>query len=164
MAAPSACSSTSSIAIRRLMFSLIYDVPESQRHFLRGKTPKTSFMQRLPFAKKHYRKMLPLMPYAIEQLDVSAYDLILSSSYAVAKGVLTGPNQLHVCYCYFSSRTLGITTTSRGHWPQQGHRVHPGAGSAQGATGTPATASVSTASSPTPACPRTHLEMLLPRG
>jgi glycosyltransferase involved in cell wall biosynthesis len=86
------------------LFSLIFDVPEDQRHFLRGKTPTTSFLQRLPGAKKRYRKLLPLMPYAIEQLDVTGYDLVLSSSYAVAKGVLTGPNQLHVCYCHSPMR------------------------------------------------------------
>lgn len=86
------------------LFSLIDDVPQDQRHFMRGKTPRTSFLQRLPGGKKHYRKLLPLMPYAIEQLDVSSYDLIISSSYAVAKGVLTGPNQLHVCYCHSPMR------------------------------------------------------------
>jgi glycosyltransferase involved in cell wall biosynthesis len=61
-------------------------------------------MQKIPGVHKHYRKMLPLMPYAIEQLDVSGYDLILSSSYSVAKGILTGPNQLHVCYCHSPMR------------------------------------------------------------
>lgn len=70
------------------------------RAFLRGKQAKTSFIQKLPFAKKRYRAYLPLMPLAIEQLDVSGYDLILSSSHAVAKGVLTGPDQVHVSYVH----------------------------------------------------------------
>lgn len=60
----------------------------------------TSFIQKLPFARTRYRSYLPLMPLAIEQLDLSAYDLILSSSYAVAKGVLVGPDQLHVSYVH----------------------------------------------------------------
>jgi hypothetical protein len=86
------------------VFSLIDFVPGSQRHFLRGKQPKVSFLQKIPGAGKHYRKLLPLMPLAIEQLDLSNYDLILSSSYCVAKGVLTGPNQVHVSYCHSPMR------------------------------------------------------------
>jgi glycosyltransferase involved in cell wall biosynthesis len=70
------------------------------RACLRGRSVRTSFIQKLPFAKTHYRHYLPLMPMAIEQLDLSAYDLVISSSYAVAKGVLTGPNQLHVSYVH----------------------------------------------------------------
>ena len=86
------------------LFSLIDFVPPEQRHFLRGKTPNTSFLQRLPGARSHYRKMLPLMPLAIEQLDLTGYDLIISSHYSVAKGVLSGPNQVHVCYCHSPMR------------------------------------------------------------
>lgn len=86
------------------VYSLIDVVPEQQRHFLRGKTPKTSFLQRFPAVARHYRKLLPLMPYAIEQFDLSGYDLVLSSSYCVAKGALTGPNQLHVSYCHSPMR------------------------------------------------------------
>jgi glycosyltransferase involved in cell wall biosynthesis len=54
--------------------------------------------------RRHYRNFLPLMPLAIEQFDLSEYDLVLSSSYAVAKGVLTGPDQLHLCMCYSPMR------------------------------------------------------------
>jgi len=86
------------------VFSLIDFVKDDQRHFLRGKTPITSFLQKIPGARIHYRKMLPLMPLAIEQLDLSSYDLIISSHYSVAKGVLTGPNQTHVCYCHSPMR------------------------------------------------------------
>ena len=86
------------------LFSLIDFVPEDQRHFLRGKKPITSFLQGLPGARRHYRKMLPLMPFAIEQFDLSGYDLVLSSTYCVAKGVLTGPNQVHVSYCHSPMR------------------------------------------------------------
>lgn len=82
------------------IFSVVDFVPDSQRHFLQGKTPKTSFVQKLLFAQSKYRFYLPFMPLAVEQFDVSSYDLILSSSHAVAKGVLTGPDQLHICMCY----------------------------------------------------------------
>jgi glycosyltransferase involved in cell wall biosynthesis len=64
----------------------------------------TSFIQRLPFAKTKYRNYLPLFPLAIEQFDLSSYDLIISSSHAVAKGVLTNSGQVHVCYCHSPMR------------------------------------------------------------
>jgi glycosyltransferase involved in cell wall biosynthesis len=86
------------------LFSLIDFVPTEQRHFLRGKAPITSFIQKIPGAQRHYRKMLPIFPLAIEQFDFSGYDLIISSSYCVAKGVLTGPNQIHVSYCHSPMR------------------------------------------------------------
>jgi glycosyltransferase involved in cell wall biosynthesis len=79
-------------------------VPASAREFLLGKVPRTSFIQRLPGVRARYRSYLPLMPLAIEQLDVSAYDIVLSSSHAVAKGVLTGPDQLHVSYVHSPMR------------------------------------------------------------
>jgi glycosyltransferase involved in cell wall biosynthesis len=61
---------------------------------------KTSVIQKLPFGKSHHRLYLPLMPYVIEQFDLSGYDVVISSSHTVAKGVLTGANQLHICYCH----------------------------------------------------------------
>lgn len=70
------------------------------RECVKGAVVKTSFIQRMPFARKRYRAYLPLMPIAIEQIDLSAYDLVISSSHAVAKGVLTGPNQIHVSYVH----------------------------------------------------------------
>jgi glycosyltransferase involved in cell wall biosynthesis len=82
------------------LFSLVDFVPPAERHFLGGRTIRTSFLQRLPFARKHFRNYLPLMPMAIEQFDLSAYDVVISSSHAVAKGVITGPHQLHLCMCY----------------------------------------------------------------
>lgn len=72
---------------------------ESRKHFL-GKHAQTTFVQKLPKAETKYRNYLPFMPLAIEQLDVSAYDVVLSSSHAVAKGVLTGPDQLHISYVH----------------------------------------------------------------
>ena len=75
-------------------------VPEAERAFLQGRTPRTTFIQRLPWARRKYRGYLPLMPLAIEQLDLSGYDLVISSSHAVAKGVLTGLDQLHLSYVH----------------------------------------------------------------
>jgi glycosyltransferase involved in cell wall biosynthesis len=68
--------------------------------FLKGRRLQTTFVQNLPGARKHYRSYMPLMPLAIEQLDLSAYDLIISSAHAVSKGVLTGPDQLHISYIH----------------------------------------------------------------
>ena len=82
------------------LFSLIDFIPAGERNFIQNKTVTTSFIQRMPFSKTKHRQYLPLMPLAIEQLDVSDYDVVISSSHAVAKGVLTGPNQLHICYCH----------------------------------------------------------------
>ena len=67
---------------------------------LKGKHAHTSFIQKLPFAKDKYRNYLPLFPLAIEQFDLSGYDVVLSSSHAVAKGVLTHSNQLHIAYVH----------------------------------------------------------------
>jgi glycosyltransferase involved in cell wall biosynthesis len=75
-------------------------LPNASRDFILNKKVKTTFIQKLPFAKKKYRSYLPLMPLAIEQLDLSSYDLVISSSYAVAKGVITGPDQLHISYVH----------------------------------------------------------------
>lgn len=82
------------------LFSVIdFLSDESRQHFL-GKHAQTTFIQKFPKAETKYRNYLPFMPLAIEQLDVSAYDVILSSSHAVAKGVLTGPDQLHISYVH----------------------------------------------------------------
>lgn len=82
------------------VFSTVDFLEDSQRDFLKGKKAATTFIQKLPFAAKRYRGYLPLMPLAIEQLDLSEYDLVISSSYAVAKGVLTGPDQVHLSYVH----------------------------------------------------------------
>lgn len=82
------------------IFCLVDFMAPKDRGFLKGKKITTSFIQKLPFAKNKYRNYLPLMPYAIEQLDLSGYDVIISSSHAVAKGVITGPDQLHISYVH----------------------------------------------------------------
>lgn len=82
------------------LFAVIDFVAPADRHFLKDKAVTTTFIQKIPGAKKHYRSYLPLMPLAIEQLDVSAYDVVISSSHAVAKGVITGPDQIHISYVH----------------------------------------------------------------
>jgi len=82
------------------LYSLVDFMPEGERGFILNKKVRTSFIQKLPFVKKKYRGYLPLMPLAIEQFDLSGYNVIISSSHAVAKGVLTDSNQLHICYCH----------------------------------------------------------------
>jgi len=86
------------------IFVMVDFLPEADRGFLQGHQITTSFIQKLPFAKKKYRGYLPLMPLAVEQFDLSSYDLIISSSHAVAKGVITGPNQVHISYVHSPMR------------------------------------------------------------
>jgi glycosyltransferase involved in cell wall biosynthesis len=87
------------------VFTLVDFLSEDERRIiLKGKKANTSFIQKLPFARTQHRKYLPLFPLAIEQFDLNAYDLVLSSSHAVAKGVLTNSYQLHICYCYTPMR------------------------------------------------------------
>ncbi|MDQ6595006.1 glycosyltransferase family 4 protein [Bacillus salipaludis] len=82
------------------LYSVVDFIEENQRDFIKNKNVKTTFIQNLPFARKKYRSYLPLMPLAIEQLDLSNYEIIISSSHAVAKGVITGPDQLHISYVH----------------------------------------------------------------
>ncbi|MFM2345650.1 MAG: hypothetical protein RL654_403 [Pseudomonadota bacterium] len=82
------------------LYAVVDFLGPGERGFLGGRVARTTFIQRLPGARKRFRHYLPLMPLAVEQHDLSGYDLIVSSSHAVAKGVLTGPDQLHVCYIH----------------------------------------------------------------
>jgi glycosyltransferase involved in cell wall biosynthesis len=82
------------------VFTLFDKIPAGRRGALEGRKVTTSFLQAWARGGGKYRYLLPAMPLAIESLDLSAYDLVLSSSHAVAKGVLTGPKQLHICYCH----------------------------------------------------------------
>jgi glycosyltransferase involved in cell wall biosynthesis len=86
------------------LYSLVDFLPEGGRDFILNKQVHTSFIQRLPLARRKYRSYLPLMPLAVERFDLSGYDLVLSSSHAVAKGVRTKPGQKHVCYCHTPMR------------------------------------------------------------
>lgn len=83
------------------VFALVDWLSDSDREqLLLGKKVNTSFIQSLPLSRKHFRQYLPLFPIAVEQFDLTAYDLVLSSSHLVAKGVLTHPEQVHICYCH----------------------------------------------------------------
>ena len=82
------------------LFALVDFLDEDKRDFIKHKKVTRSFIQYLPKAKTKYRSYLPLMPLAIEQLDLSKYDLIISSSHCVAKGIMTGPNQVHISYVH----------------------------------------------------------------
>jgi glycosyltransferase involved in cell wall biosynthesis len=86
------------------LFAIVDFLPKESRGFLRGRPVRTSFIQHLPFSRRMFRQYLPLMPLAIEQLDMAGYDLIISSNHAVAKGVLTGPDQLHISYIHSPMR------------------------------------------------------------
>lgn len=86
------------------VFAVCDFLPDQDRHFLRGKRPTTSFIQRLPRARTWFRYYLGLMPLAVEQFDLSSYDIVVSSSHAVAKGVLTGPGTLHLSYVHSPMR------------------------------------------------------------
>ena len=82
------------------LFALVHDWESLAGTPLEGVPVRTSFIQSLPWAKEKYRFYLPLMPIAVEQLDLRPYDIVLSSSHTVAKGVLTRADQLHVSYTH----------------------------------------------------------------
>ena len=93
------------------LYALVDFLKPNQRSFILNKQVHTSFLQNFPKARSHYRSLLPLMPLAIEQFDLRGYDLLISSSHCVAKGILTGPNQVHISY---------IHTPVRYAWDLQG--------------------------------------------
>ncbi|OUI87597.1 glycosyl transferase family 1 [Acetobacter tropicalis] len=86
------------------LFAIVDFMPDAERVMLKGKAVQTTFIQRLPFARRYFRYYLGLMPIAVEQLDLAGFDLIISSNHAVAKGVITGPDQVHVCYVHSPMR------------------------------------------------------------
>jgi glycosyltransferase involved in cell wall biosynthesis len=86
------------------VFGLIDRLPPRHRAGLQGKPVQTTILQKIPFVQHIYKRLLPIMPFAIEQLDLSQYDLVISNSHAVAKGVITSARQLHISYCYTPMR------------------------------------------------------------
>lgn len=86
------------------LFCLFDFFPDDDRLLIQNKRAFTSFLQKLPLVRRHYRCYAPLFPLAVEQFDLKAYDLVISSSHAVAKGVLTGPDQLHIAYVHTPMR------------------------------------------------------------
>jgi glycosyltransferase involved in cell wall biosynthesis len=86
------------------IYTTIYFLPEDQAKFMKGRKVYTTFLQRIPLIKKLYRNFLFIMPYALKRFNLSGYDLILSSSHAVAKGVTSSQNQLHISYIHTPMR------------------------------------------------------------
>lgn len=85
------------------IYTLVYDEQKMGEIFKKEKV-NTTFIQKIPKATKIYTKLLPLMPYAFEELDLSAYDLVISSSSCCSKGVITGPNTKHIAYIHSPMR------------------------------------------------------------
>ncbi len=81
------------------IYTLVYDKKKMPSWF-RNYDIRTTWVQKIPFATKLYKKLLPLMPGAFEALDLSEYDLVLSSSSSCSKGVITRPDAVHICYCH----------------------------------------------------------------
>ena len=85
------------------IYTSIYAPGQVDRRF-RNLDIRTSFMQAIPLVKQHHQPFLPLFPLAFEQLDLRAYDLVISDSSAFAKGLVTRPDALHICYCHTPMR------------------------------------------------------------
>ena len=85
------------------IFTHVY-VPEAMSQTIRSRPVKETFIAKLPGARKHYQKYLPLMPHALEHLDLRGYDLVISSESGPAKGVVTMPDARHVCYVHSPMR------------------------------------------------------------
>jgi len=90
-------------------YTLLYEPSKMGTHF-RTKVIHTSFLQNFPFATTMYKWLLPLMPAATESHNLSAYDVVLSSASAFAKGVITRADTLHICYCHTPTRYLWSDT------------------------------------------------------
>ena len=86
------------------LYAIVEFMPSDDRKRIPRSRIETSFIQRLPFARQHFRKLLALMPFAVEQFDLRGYDLVISSCHAASKSAITGPDQLHVCMCYTPPR------------------------------------------------------------
>ena len=78
--------------------------PDIIKKHLPNKQIKFTFINKLPFSARFYQKYMPLMPYALEQLDLTGYDLVISSESGPAKNVITAPDSTHICYCHSPMR------------------------------------------------------------
>jgi len=85
------------------IYTLIYDKDRTGGAF-EGRRIKTSFLQKIPFVRSHHRPFMMLMPMAAESFDLAKYDLVISDSASFAKGVITRPKTLHICYCHTPTR------------------------------------------------------------
>src|SRR5689334_14945546 len=85
------------------IYTSIWDPRITDKRF-RSLDIRTSYMQRLPFIMRHHQPYLPLYPFVFERLDLREYDVVISSSWAFAKGIVTRPEALHICYCHTPMR------------------------------------------------------------
>ncbi len=106
------------------IYTLVYDEKRLGK-FFNKKSIRPSFLQRFPFGTKHYQWFLPLMPTATESYDLSQYDVVLSSSSAFSKGIITRSTTLHLCYCHTPTRYLWMDTHSYIRGLQQGKFLKP---------------------------------------
>ena len=90
-------------------FVLFHDKEKANPVFA-DKDIRTSFLQKIPGGIAHYQWLLPFMPRATESMDLSGFDVVISSTSAFAKGVITGDHTLHVCYCHTPTRYLWSDT------------------------------------------------------
>ena len=114
-----------------VIYTLVYD-PKKMPAWFQGYDVRTTWVQKIPFATKLYKNLLPLMPGAFEALDLSEYDLVLSSSSSCAKGVITRPDAVHICYCHTPTRYVWdfyYTYRNNANWlvrmvmPHQMHKI-----------------------------------------
>ena len=98
------------------LYTLLDVMPAALRYRLGARRARTSWLQHLPRAAAWFRYCLPLMPAAVERFDFTPYDLVVSSSHAVAKGARTAPGQIHICYCHTPARYV---------WEQRDRYVAP---------------------------------------
>ncbi|MDP2656055.1 MAG: glycosyltransferase [bacterium] len=106
------------------IYTLVYDDNKLGKFFDK-KRIRPSFLQKFPFVTKHYQWLLPLMPTATEIYDLSAFDIVLSSSSAFSKGVITRSTTLHICYCHTPTRYLWMDTHRYIKELRQGKMVKP---------------------------------------
>jgi len=91
------------------IYTLLYEKKQVSKYF-KGRRIETSIIQKLPGGVKHYQWYLFFMPIAVEFFDLSEYDLVISDTSSFAKGVITKPNCLHICYCHTPTRYLWSDT------------------------------------------------------
>jgi glycosyltransferase involved in cell wall biosynthesis len=87
------------------IFTHVYD-PAAISPTINAHNIRTSLISRLPFSTRRYKSYLPLMPFALEQLDLRGYDVIISSESGPAKGIIPPPGALHICYCHSPMRYI----------------------------------------------------------
>src|SRR6056297_2129330 len=93
------------------IFTLLYEKENADKYY-KDKHIETSIIQKMPWGVKHYQWYMPFMPMAVEFFDLSSYDLVISDTSSFAKGVITGPETNHICYCHTPTRYLWSDTHS----------------------------------------------------